>query len=165
MFEPEAILIPLCTIVLIWLVIWKRTRKYVCGAMAFALLVYGFCVIQNAARAEEYEVDAEVVSIIYVDDIVEFDDGTSSFEFSGGVRDHRLGDILYVVMDNMDTPTRKDDVIVESEHIGETMRIETYYVVTVDNVAWGAFIFQVDAEEFVKELEAEGITAQLITIG
>ena len=143
----------------------KDTAKWAAlCAVVVAVFIAMFALLPDALAAE-YDIDAEVISIIYVDDIVEFDDGTNSFEFEGGSKDHRLGDILYVIMDNMDTPTRKDDVIVESEHIGETMRIETCYVVAVNNVAWGAFVFQVDAEEFVKELKAEGITSQLITIG
>lgn len=53
MFELEAFLIIVGTIVLIALVIWKHSRKYVVGTLAVIALILGFCAIQDVARAEE----------------------------------------------------------------------------------------------------------------
>lgn len=144
-------------------VCWKKPEVLVMVAFV-SIMICGFIFLPGAL-ADEYDLTAEVISIIYIDDVVEFDDGVDCFTFQGGANEHHLGDVLCVVMDNMRTPLRTDDVIVETWHTGETEFVETYYIVSVDNVVWAAFVYEEDVEEFIRELTEENITAQLIIVG
>lgn len=134
------------------------------GLFIIALLV-AIVVLPEISHADEYNETGVVVSIVYIDNIVEVDTGRACFEFEGEAFEFRLGDVLNVVLDNMRTPSLEDDEVLDVEPTNEMERTGKRFLVVVGNTAWGEFSYRDDALEFQRELKLEGIKSSLISIG
>ena len=87
-------------------------------ALVYVLLTLGMCALASPAHAETYALTAVVVSLDYDADVVEVEDYVGNVWAFEGCEDWQVMDVCAMMMDDNDTATIYDDVILSTRYNG-----------------------------------------------